>query len=111
MGGKCIEETAPPNLGAASTPIDWDFEYSLLDEVTGLLYVLNHTLQDTQGVILYNHEEHSDLFQYVTVDNVTYTNVAELVDWDNELEEWSEPVMGLWPFRCSIPEDVCIHRE
>ena len=52
MGGKCRQETAPPNLGAASTPIDWDFEYSLLDEVTGLLYVLNSALQDTQGGVI-----------------------------------------------------------
>ena len=45
------------------------------------------------------------------MDNATYRNVAELVDWDSEVEEWSEPVMGLWPFGCSIPGSVCIHRE
>ena len=112
MGVKSLQNSVPPKLGAASTPIDWDYEYSLQDKNTGLLYVLNPALVDLHGgVTLYDYEQHSHLFQYVTQHNITYTNVPELVNWDNNVEEWCDAVNGLWPFGNSIPDDYSVYRE
>ena len=47
----------------------------------------------------------------MTVEDQTYTNDPELVDWDAGIDEWKEEVMGQWPFGNPRPEDQRILGE
>ena len=61
----------------------------LLDEKMGMKYKLNPTKQEMEhGIILYNYIQHGDLWSYVTIDGVTYTNG-----------------MGRWPFGEQFQEE------
>ena len=82
------------------------------DEATGLHYMLEPSPWDlARGVIPYNPELHSNLWTYVTIGNITYTNIPELVDWDESIMEWEELSIEQWPFGNPIPEDERIMKD
>ena len=55
-------------------------------------------------MIAYDPVKYTHLWDYITVDSVTYTNQPDLVDWDSDVEEWNPVFMGQWPFSNSFPE-------
>ena len=60
----------------------------LVDEVTGLKYKLQPSTEELEaGVITCDPVQHAHLWDYITVDSVTYTNQPDLVDWDIDIEE------------------------
>ena len=79
----------------------------MTDEATGLVYMVQPSLQDIQnGVILFDPSQHSQLWAYVTIGGNTFTNQPDLVDWDLDIMEWDEHSMGVWPFGTPILDEV-----
>ena len=77
----------------------------LVDEATGLKYKLQPSTEELEaGMIAYDPVQHAHLWDYITVDSVTYTNQPDLVDWDSDVEEWNPVFMGQWPFGNPLPE-------
>ena len=77
----------------------------LVDDTTGLRYKLNPTEEEVkEGILSYDTIKHVSLWSYVTIDSVTYTNDAFLVDWDRGVQEWESVTMGQWPFGNPLPE-------
>ena len=84
----------------------------LVDEATGLKYKLQPSTGELEaGMIAYDPVQHVHLWDYVTIDSVTYTNQPDLVDWDSDVEEWNPVFMGQWPFGNSLPELELLQRE
>ena len=63
------------------------------------------------GIIAHDPVQHAHLWDYVTVDSVTYTNQPDLVDWDSDIDEWNPVFMGQWPFGNPLPELELLQRE
>ena len=71
----------------------------LTDVETGKQYMLQPSVEELEdGIIQFVPEFHAHLWDYVMYDGQLYSNHPELVDWDQEVEEWEESVMGQWPF-------------
>ena len=83
----------------------------LVDKATGLKYMLQATEEMEAAIIAYDPVQHAHLWDYVTVDSVTYTNHPDLVDWDSDIEEWNPVFMGQWPFGNPLPELELLQRE
>ena len=47
----------------------------------------------------------------MTVDGQVYSNDPELIDWDANVDEWKEDVMGQWPFGNLPSENQRITQE
>ena len=79
----------------------------MTDEATGLVYMVQPSLQDIQnGVILFDPRQLSQFWAYVIIDGNTFTNQADLVDWNLNMMEWDEHCMGVWPFGIPFPDEV-----
>ena len=66
----------------------------LVDEATGLKYKLQPSTEELEaGMIAHDPVHNAHLWDYITVDSVTYTNQPDLVDWGSDIEEWN-PVYG-----------------
>ena len=77
----------------------------LVDKATGLKYKLQPSTEELEaGIIAYDPVQHAHLWDYVTVDSVTYTNQPDLEDWDSDISEWNSVFMGLWPFGNPLSE-------
>ena len=60
----------------------------MVDEATGLKYMLQPSTEELEaGIIADDPVQHAHLWDYVTVDSVTYTNQPDLVDWESDIEE------------------------
>ena len=67
----------------------------LTDEATGQQFSLEPSPLDLeQEIIAYDPVEHSHLWAYITTGSTPYTNQLDLIDWDNEVEEWNTMSMG-----------------
>ena len=84
----------------------------LVDKATGLKYKLQSSTEELEaGMIAYDPVQHAHLWDYVTVDSVTYTNQPDLVDWDSDINEMNPVLMGQWPFGNPLPELELLQRE
>ena len=84
----------------------------LTDEATGQQYKLEPSPSDLeQGIMAYDPVKHSHLWAYITIGFTTYTNQPDLVDWDNEVEEWNTMSMGHWPYGKPLSEEGLLQRE
>ena len=84
----------------------------LVDEATGLKYKLQPNTEELEaGMIAYDPVQHAHLWDYITVDSVTYTKQPDLVDLDSDIEEWNPVFMGQWPFGNPLPELELMQRE
>ena len=84
----------------------------LIDEPTGLQYKLQPSTEELkEGIIGYNPVQHAHLWDYITVNSITYTNQPYLVDWDTNVEEWNPVIMGQWPFGNSLPQIEIMQQE
>ena len=84
----------------------------LVDEATGLQYKLQPSTEELkEGIIAYNPVQHAHLWDYITVNSITYTNQPHLVDWDTNVEEWNSVIMGQWPFGNPLPQIEIMQRE
>ena len=45
------------------------------------------------------------------VDGQLYSNLPDLFDWDQGVEEWKEDIMGQWPFGIQSTEDQKLLEE
>ena len=71
----------------------------LTDSVTGQQYMLHPGPEKLQkGIVEYVPVLHAHLWSYVTVNGQVITRDPELIDWDANVDEWKEDVMGQWPF-------------
>ena len=67
----------------------------LTDSVTGQQYMLHPGPEELQkGIVEYVPALHAHLWSYVTVDGQVFTRDPELIDWDANVDEWKEDVMG-----------------
>ena len=57
-------------------------------------------------MILFDHNQHAQLWAYVTTGGNIFTNQPDLVDWNLDIMEWDEHSMGVWPFGTPIPDEV-----
>ena len=76
----------------------------LVDETTSLKYKLHTTKEEEESIILYDPIEHGDLWLYVTINGLMYTNGPLLVDWDADVQEWNSGSMAQWPFSAPLLE-------
>ena len=84
----------------------------LVDDTIGLRYKLNPTEEEVkEGIVSYDTIKHANLWSYVTIDSVTYTNDAFLVDWDRDVQEWESITMGQQPFGNPLPKQEVIEIE
>ena len=84
----------------------------LRDSVTGQQYMLHPGPEELQkGIIEYVPALHAHFWSYVTVDGQVFTRDPELTDWDANVDEWKEDVMGQWPFGNPPSENQRITQE
>ena len=84
----------------------------LTDSVTGQQYMLHPGSEELQeGIVEYVPTLHAHLWSYVTVDGQVFTNDQELIDWDTNVDEWKEDVIGQWPFGNPPSENQRITQE
>ena len=63
------------------------------------------------GIITYDPVQYAHLWDYVTVDFVTYIIQPDLADWDNDIDEWNPVFMEQWPFGNPLPDLELLQRE
>ena len=74
--------------------------------------MLNPTESDRQrGVWEYNSQADGDRWHYVILEGVTYALNSCYLDWDAEMEEWSQTEMGQWPFGNQLTEEEVFANE
>ena len=84
----------------------------LIDKATGLQYKLQLSTEELkEGIICYNPVQHAHLWDYITVNLITYTNQPHLVNWDTNVEEWNPFMMGQWPFCNPLPKIEIMQRK
>ena len=77
----------------------------LQDVATGQMFMLHPTDEDRQqGVWEYNEEADGHRWHYIVV-NGCY------LDWEGDMEEWSQEEMGQWPFGNRLTEEELFNRE
>ena len=84
----------------------------LQDVTTGQKFMLNPTESDRQrGVWEYNSQADGGRWHYVILEGVTYALNSCYLDWDAEMEEWSQTEMGQWPFGNQLTEEEVFANE
>ena len=83
----------------------------LQDMATGQKFMLHPTDDDRQrGIREYNEEADGHRWHYIIVNDVTYA-LGCYLDWEEEMEEWSQETMGQWPFGNRLSEEELFNRE
>ena len=84
----------------------------IIDDKTGQQYMLNPSIQELErGMIQYVPELHAHLWNYILVDGQLHSIHPDLIEWDQEVEEWKEDIMGQWPFGIQLTADQRLLEE
>ena len=84
--------------------------FILIDDKTGQQYM--SSVQELEsGIIQYVPELHAHLWNYILVNGQLYSIHPDLIDWDQEVEEWKEDIMGQWPFGIQLTADQRLLKE
>ena len=84
----------------------------LQDVATGQLFMLHPTEEEMQrGVWEYNAEADGGRWHYIVVEGVTYAINGCYLDWESDIQEWSQSEMGQWPFGNRLTEEEVFNRE
>ena len=84
----------------------------LKDVATGQLFMLHPTEEEMQrGVWEYNAKADGGRWYYIVVEGVTYAINGCYLDWEGDIEEWSQDEMGQWPFGNRLTEEEVFNRE
>ena len=84
----------------------------LTDSVTGQQYMLHPEPEELQErIVEYVPALYAHLWSYVTEDGQVFTSDPELIDWNANVDEWKEDVMGQWPFGNPPSENQTITQE
>ena len=84
----------------------------LQDMATGQLFKLHRTEEEMQrGIWEYNAEADGGRWHYIIVEGITYAINGCYIDWDGDVQEWSQNEMGQWPFGNRLTEEEVLIRE
>ena len=84
----------------------------LQDVATGQLFMLHPTEEEMQRSIWeYNAEADGGRWHYIIVEGITYAINGCYIDWDGDVQEWSQSEMGQWPFGNRLTEEEVLIRE
>ena len=84
----------------------------LQDVATGQLFMLRPTEEEMQrGIWEYNAEADGGRWHYIIVEGITYAINGCYIDWDGDVQEWSQSEMGQWPFGNRLTEEEVFMRE
>ena len=84
----------------------------LQDVATGQLFMLHLTEEEMQrGILEYNAEADGGRWHYIIVEGITYAINGCYIDWDGDVQEWSQNEMGQWPFGNRLTEEEVLIRE
>ena len=84
----------------------------LQDVATGQLFMLHPTEEEMQrGIWEYNAEADGGRWHYIIVEGITYAINGCYIDWDGDVQEWSQSEMGQWPFGNRLTEEEVYIRE
>ena len=84
----------------------------LQDVATGQLFMLHPTEEEMQRDIWeYNAEADGGRWHYIIVEGITYAINGCYIDWDGDVQEWSQSEMGQWPFGNRLTEEEVLIRE
>ena len=84
----------------------------LQDVATGQLFKLHPTEEEMQrGIWEYNAEADGGRWHYIIVEGITYAINGCYIDWDGDVQEWSQNEMGQWPFGNRLTEEEVLIRE
>ena len=84
----------------------------LQDMATGQLFKLHPTEEEMQrGIWEYNAEADGGRWHYIIVEGITYAINGCYIDWDGDVQEWSQNEMGQWPFGNRLTEEEVLIRE
>ena len=84
----------------------------LQDVATGQLFMLHPTEEEMQrGIWEYNAEADEGRWHYIIVEGITYAINGCYIDWDGDVQEWSQSEMGQWPFGNRLTEEEVLIRE
>ena len=84
----------------------------LQDVATGQLFMLHPTEEEMQrGIWEYNAEADGGRWHYIIVEGITYAINVCYIDWDGDVQEWSQSEMGQWPFGNRLTEEEVFMRE
>ena len=84
----------------------------LQDVATGQLFKLHPTEEEMQrGIWEYNAEADGGRWHYIIVEGITYAINGCYIDWDGDVQEWSQNEMGQWLFGNRLTEEEVLIRE
>ena len=64
-----------------------------------------------RGIWEYNAEADGGRWHYIIVEGITYAINGCYIDWDGDVQEWSQNEMGQWPFGNRLTEEEVLIRE
>ena len=84
----------------------------LQDVATGQLFKLHPTEEERQrGIWEYNAEADGGRWHYIIVEGITYAINGCYLDWEGDIQEWSQNEMGQWPFGNRLTEEEVFNGE
>ena len=84
----------------------------LQDVATGQLFMLHPTEEEMQrGIWEYNAEADGGRWHYIIVEGITYAINGCYIDWNGDVQEWSQSEMVQWPFGNRLTEEEVLIRE
>ena len=84
----------------------------LQDVATGQLFKLHFTEEEMQrGIWEYNAEADGGRWHYIIDEGITYAINGCYLDWEGDIQEWSQNEMGQWPFGNRLTEEKVFNRE
>ena len=86
-------------------------ENVLQDVATGQLFIHPTEEEMQRGVWEYNAEADGGRWHYTVVEGVTYAINGCYLDWEGDIQEWSQSEMGQWPFGNRLTEEEVFNRE
>ena len=79
---------------------------------TGHQYIIQPSVQELEsGIIQYVPELHAYLWDYILCNGQLYSNLPDLVDWDQGVEEWKKSIMSQWPSGTQLSTDQKLINE
>ena len=64
-----------------------------------------------RGIWEYNAEADGGRWHYIIVEGITYAINGCYIDWDGDVQKWSQNEMGQWPFGNRLTEEEVLIRE